>query len=140
MNIENMSFEYWNKLADQLIMISSLLSGFSIAVIANILVSETKTRLIKHIMKSAVLAASFFMVSLFSMTKVLMMTTDGFPLNMTEGDLMTASLIGGTTFFLGIISLITMIALSGWSKSKKMGIFTTVVGALTLILILFMST
>jgi len=74
------------------------------------------------------------------MTKVLMMTTDGFPLKMTEGDLKVPSLIGGMTLLFGIMSLITIISLSGWTKSKKMGRFTTVIGILTLILILFMLT
>ena len=138
--MEEMSFEYWNKLADQIIVISSLLGGFSIAVIANFLVSDTNTRLMRNIMKVAVLAASFFLVSVFAMTKVLMMTTDGFPLNMTEGDLMVPSIIGGMTLLFGIMSLITMISLSGWTKSKKMGRFTTVVGVLTFILILMMLT
>jgi len=138
--MEEMSFEYWNKLANQIIVISSLLGGFSIAVIANFLVSDTNTRLTRNIMKSAVLAASFFLVSVFAMTKILMMTTDGFPLKMTEGDLRVPSLIGGVTLLFGVMSLITMISLSGWTKSKKMGIFTTVIGILTLILILFMLT
>ena len=40
-----LTFEYYNKLADQIITISSLLGGFSIAIIANFLVQETKTRL-----------------------------------------------------------------------------------------------
>jgi len=136
--MEEMSFEYWNKLADQIIMISSLLGGFSIAVIANFLVSDKNTRLTRNIMKAAVLAASFFLASVFAMTKVLMMTTDGFPLKMTEGDLRVPSLIGGIALLFGIISLIMMISLSGWTKSKKTGIFTTVVGFLTLILILIM--
>ena len=138
--MEEMSFEYWNKLADQIILISSLLGGFSIAVIANFLVSDTNTRLTRNIMKAAVLAASFFLVSVFAMTKILMMTTDGFPLKMTEGDLRIPSIIGGITFLFGIISLITMISLSGWTKSKKMGRFTTAIGILTLILILIMLT
>ena len=138
--MEEMSFEYWNKLADQIIVISSLLGGFSIAVIANFLVSDTNTRLMRNIMKAAVLAASFFLASVFAMTKVLMMTTDGFPLKMTEGDLKVPSLIGGMTLLFGIMSLITIISLSGWTKSKKMGRFTTVIGILTLILILFMLT
>lgn len=138
--MEEMSFEYWNKLADQIILISSLLGGFSIAVIANFLVSDTNTRLTRNIMKAAVLAASFFLVSVFAMTKILMMTTDGFPLKMTEGDLRIPSIIGGMTFLFGIISLITMISLSGWTKSKKMGRFTTAIGILTLILILIMLT
>ena len=43
-------FEYWNKLANQVIAISSLLGGFSIAIIANILVSQNDSRLVKIIM------------------------------------------------------------------------------------------
>lgn len=138
--MEEMSFEYWNKLADQIIVISSLLGGFSIAVIANLLVSNANTRLAKNIMKSAVLAASFFLVSVFAMTKVLMMTTNGFPLEVTEGDFKISSLVGGIAIILGIMSLITLIALSGWTKSKQMGKFTTVVGILTFILIVLMLT
>ena len=37
------TFEYWNKLSEQIVMISSLLGGFSIAVIANFLVSNLNT-------------------------------------------------------------------------------------------------
>ena len=138
--MEEMSFEYWNKLADQIIVISSLLGGFSIAVIANFLVSDANTRLSRNIMKAAVLAASFFLVSVFAMTKVLMMTTAGSPLKVTEVDFKISSLLGGMAFLFGIMSLITMIALSGWTKSKKMGRFTTVVGILTFILVLIMLT
>jgi hypothetical protein len=32
-----------------------------------------------------------------------------------------------------------MIAMSGWTKSKKLGIFTTIAGIITLILMLSMS-
>ncbi|MBI9065072.1 MAG: hypothetical protein JEZ14_24010 [Marinilabiliaceae bacterium] len=135
-----MSFEYWNKLADQVVLISSLLGGFSIAVIANFLVSNTNTRLSGNLMKAAVLAASFFLVSVFAMTKVLMMTTDGFPFKIAKGDLMIPSVMGVIAFFLGIISLITMISLAGWTKSKNMGRFTTAIGIMTLVLVLYMIT
>jgi len=134
------SLEYWNKLADQIIVISSLLAGFSIAVVANFLVSETNNRLMRNIMKFATIAASFFLIALFSMTKILMMTTEGFPFKVSVDDLMFPKLVGGISFFIGIISLITMISLSGWTKSKKLGRFTTVIGILTLIMILFMLT
>ena len=140
MHIVELSFDYWNKLADQMIVISSLLGGFSIAVIANFLVSDTNTRLLRNTMKAAVSAASFFLVSLFASTNILMMTTKGFPYEVTEGDLTIPSIIGGMTFIFGIISLVTMIALAGWTKSKNMGRFTTTIGVLTLILILLMVT
>lgn len=135
-----MTFEYWNKLADQTIMISSLLGGFSIAVIANLLVSELNTRLSKNIMVAATLAASFFLVTVFAMTKLLMMTTDGYPLKVIGSDLILPRIVGVISFFLGITSLITMISLAGWTKSKNMGRFTTAIGILTFILILIMLT
>lgn len=138
--MEEMSFEYWNKLANQIIVISSLLGGFSIAVIANLLVSDANTRLSRNILKAAVLAAGSFLVSVFAMTKILMMTTEGSPLKVTEIDFIISSVVGGITLFFGIMSLITIIALSGWTKSKKMGRFTTIVGALAFILILIMLT
>jgi DMSO/TMAO reductase YedYZ heme-binding membrane subunit len=138
--MEEISFEYLNKLANQIIVIGSLLGGFSIAVIANFLVSDLNTRLSNNIMKASVLSASLFLVSVFAMTKVLMTTTDGFPLKVTTGDIKTASTIGGITLLLGILSLIAIIAMAGWSKTKQMGRFTTIVGILTFILILIMLT
>jgi len=134
----DVTFDYWNKLADQIILISSLLSGFSIAVISNFLVSDTNTRLSRYIMTGSILAASFFLITVFAMTKLLMITTNGFPLEITENDLTVPRIIGSISFFLGIISLISMISLSGWTKSKKMGRLTTIIGVLTFIIIMIM--
>lgn len=133
------TFEYWNKLADQIILISTLLGGFSIAVIANLLVSELNTKLIKSIMFFSTLAASFFFITVFAMTKLLLMTTDGYPIKFEESDLLIPRIIGSLFFFLGIISLTSVISLAGWIKSKKMGRITTTIGILTLILILLMT-
>ncbi len=134
------TFEYWNKLAEQTIMISSLLGGFSIAVVANLLVSEINTRLFKNIMVAATLAAGFFLMTLFCMTKLLLMTTDGFPFKVVQDDLFVPRTIGSISFFLGIISLIVVISLAGWTKSKGMGKFTTAVGICTLIVTILMIT
>ena len=132
-------FDYWNKLANQVITISSLLGGFSIAIIANILVSQLDTRLVKVILTISTLAASFFLVAIFAMTKLMLMTTDGYPFQVVAEELNFPRLIGSVSFFLGIISLITMISLAGWTKSKNMGRLTTGIGIFTLILILLMT-
>ena len=133
-------FEYWNKLANQVITISSLLGGFSIAIIANILVSQNDSRLVKIIMLVSTLAGSFFLVTIFAMTKLLLMTTDGYPFQVAERDLALPRLLGTISFFLGVFSLITMISLAGWTKSKMMGRISTGLGILTFILILLMMT
>jgi len=138
--LSEIPFDYWNKLANQVITISSLLGGFSIAIIANILVSNNNTRLVKSILVVATSAGSFFLVTIFAMTKLLLMTTEGFPFRVADSDLMLPRLVGTIAFFFGIFSLITMISLSGWTKSKRMGITTTSLGLLTLFLILLMTT
>ncbi len=134
------TFEYWNKLAEQIITISSLLGGFSIAVIANFLVSDLNTKLSKSIMAVSTLAASFFLITLFAMTDLLMKTTAGYPFKVVDNDLMLPRAVGVVAFFFGITSLLAMISMSGWTKSKKMGRFTTIVGIITIILILLMIT
>lgn len=133
------SFEYWNKLADQTILISSLLAGFSIAVIANLLVSELNTRLSKSIMIASTLAASLLLFTVFAMTKLMLMTTSGYPFPVTSQDLIFPRTAGAISFYLGIMSLITVISLAGWTKTKKMGRFTTAVGILTFLLIVIMT-
>jgi len=138
--MDEITFEYLNKLASQIITISSLLAGFSIAVIANFLVSDTKTRLTNQIMASSTFAASFFLITLFAMTKVFLMTTEGYPMKVLNSDLLLYRALGVFSFLFGIVSLLAMISMSGWTKSKKMGILTTIVGVITLILILIMTT
>lgn len=130
------TLEYWNELAKQTILISSLLSGFSITVTANLLVSEKNNKLFNRILKSATLAAGCFLVSVFAMIQIAMMTTSGGYLeNVTANDFFVPKVIGVTTFMIGLFSLSVMISLSGWTKSKKVGIYTTVIGILTLLLI-----
>ena len=134
------TFEYWNKLAEQVIMISSLLGGFSIAIIANFLVSDLNTKLSKSIMTVSTLASSFFLITIFAMTNLLMKTTVGYPFKVTDNDLMLPRAVGVIAFFIGILSLLVMISMSGWTKSKKMGRFTTTLGIITTILIFLMTT
>ena len=134
------TFEYWNKLAEQTITISSLLGGFSIAVVANLIVSKANNRLSKAIMIASTLAASFFLINVFAMTTLLMKTTVGYPLKVVSNDLILPRVIGVITFFFGIISLLSMISMAGWTKSKQLGRFTTGIGIFTLIIILFLTT
>jgi len=133
-----LSLEYWNELAHQLLLITSLLSGFSIAIVANLLVYNSKNRITNIILKIATIAAGCFLITVFAMTKIIMMTTDGYPFKIIQSDIALPRTIGSLTLMLGIVSLAGVISLAGWTKSKNTGIFTTVVGFSTLIGILFM--
>ena len=133
-----MTLEYWNSLANQFILICSLLSGFSIAIVANLIVSKENDLLTNRILKTATVAAGFFLVALFAMTKMSMMTTPGGYLkNVTEDDFLIPKSLGILAFVLGLFALTFLLSLSGWTKSKSTGKFTTVIGVITLLLILF---
>lgn len=134
-----MTSEYWNELANQYTLISALLAGFSISFIANLVVSNTSKRLSNYLLITSTLAASCFLISIFSMTKMLMMTTEGYPLAIDKNDFNLLRIIGGATFLMGIVALSTLIALAGWTKSKTIGIITTIVGILTLLIILLVA-
>lgn len=135
-----MPLEFWNKLANQLVTISSLLGGFSIAVTANLMVSESNNRLTNNILKVATVASGCFLVTVFAMTKILMMTTTGFPVKVTESTFLVPRILGMVTFLLGVASLSIVIALSGWTKSRSIGIFTTIVGILSFLMMLICMT
>lgn len=129
------TLEYWNELAKQTILVSSLLSGFSITVVANLLVSDKNDKLTIRLLKCATLSAGFFLVTVFAMVQISMMTTPGYPEKIIVDDLIVPRIIGIVTFLIGLFSLTGMISLSGWTKSKRVGRFTTVIGVLSLILI-----
>jgi hypothetical protein len=127
-------FEYWNKLSNQLILISVFLGGFSIALTANLLINKSNNRLYNVILKLATTSSGGFLTAVFAMTSIILATTEGYPGGVTHGELNTPRIIGVVGYFVGVLSLVTIIGLSGWTKSKGTGIFTTVVSVITLIL------
>ena len=119
------TLEYWNELGKQTLLITSLLSGFSITVVANLLVSDKNDKLTNRILKSATLSAGCFLVSVFAMVNIIMTTTPGgYIKNVSLNDFQIARIVGMLSFMIGLFSLSIMIALSGWTKSKKIGRFT----------------
>ncbi|MEO0896780.1 MAG: hypothetical protein AAFY71_10305 [Bacteroidota bacterium] len=128
--------QYTNELASQIIFISALLGGFSLAVLSSQINLNQENKFRTNMFRSSAIAACLFLISIFSMTKILMMTTEGFPFPVTDANLSSAKIIGILCFVGGIASLIVLISLSGWVKSPKMGRFTTILGIITFILLL----
>ncbi len=106
---------------------------------ANFIVSQHDDRISKMILKATVVAASLFLITVFAMTKIIFMTTEGYYLEITEQDIITPRALGTICFFLGTIALMLMIALSGWTKSKQMGWFSSSIALVTLLFILLLT-
>lgn len=135
-----LSLEYMNKLASQTQFISALLCGFSLTVLVLLLEKKSSDKITINIFRFAILATGAFLVSIFAMTNLFLMTTEGFPFKVESKDLLFPNILGSISFFLGIISIAIMIALIGWTKSRALGIFSTTIGIVTLILIILMMT
>lgn len=134
--MEKISFEYWNELTTQFLLINSLLAGFSITIVATLLVYDSKSKIVNTIFRIATFSVLCFIVAIFANTTLKMMTTTGYPLEFKENKFFTARVVAGVSFLLGIISMISMMSLSGWVKSKKIGWFTTLIGVVAFIIIM----
>ena len=134
-----LSNEYLNSLAQQLIFISAFLGGFSATILGTLIVSDNRSKYFRIMVVSSALAAMCFVVTLFGMTSIIFQTTDGYPLEVDTQGLVVVRLIAIFTMFIGLISFTVCIASSGWLISKNIGRFTTAIGVIAFILIALMS-
>ena len=134
----DLPMEYWNQLANQILLISALMGGFSLAVLASLLDSSNSSRLMSRIFKAAALSAASFLIAIFAMTDIIMRTTKGFPFGTNSTDLDFPRVAGILGFLVGLFSLIFLIALSGRVKSRKLGKFTSVLGIISCLIVLIL--
>lgn len=127
-----LSLPYLNELATQIIFISAFLGGFSAAILGTLIVSKHHGRILKALILGASFSATTFIVAVFSMTKLSMMTTPGYPFPVTKADTMLPQATGIIAFLLGIIALMVVVGMSGWLQSKRLGIATSIIAALGL--------
>lgn len=135
----NISLEYWNELSSQFLLINSLLAGFSITLVATLLVHEYKNRFIKMIFYASVLAVFSFIISVFGNIGIKMMTTKGYPLELSQSRFTQVRVFTAISFVVGIFSVLFSISVSGWVKSKRAGWFTTILGIIATIIIFILS-
>ncbi|MBC6399422.1 MAG: hypothetical protein GDA42_00540 [Ekhidna sp.] len=74
------------------------------------------------ILKIPAITSASFLITVFAMTKIVMMTTDSYPIKFENNDLNFPKIIGFMFFFFEIIALSILISLSGWAKSKRVQI------------------
>ncbi len=126
--------------ATQLGSISAFFGGLAATLMALLVFTPHKSRLIEIAIGTAVTAAVCFIVSALAATILSVGLLPG-----AARDIANPSYIAGVvilmnlTFLLGIVSLLGGIALSGWLRGRTTGIVTTTAGALALIMVLWLS-
>lgn len=136
MHMLELPLPYLNELAKQIAFMSSFLGGFSVTLLGTLILSDRDGKLLRVMIVSTATSALAFIVAVAAMTQLIMVSTEGYPFEIDQQQLSSSRVIGTLALFLGIIALMCTIALSGWVRSRKLGIFTTVIGAITMIVVL----
>jgi hypothetical protein len=134
----SLPFDFYNKLATQIVAIASLLGRFSLSLLVTLLHQKEENKYQAIIFKSAMVATSSFVITVFAMTNLLLATTQGGIIKVEESDLMLPRIIGSLSFFIGILSIVVIITLSGYAKSPSYKRFSLICGLVTLIMILLL--
>jgi hypothetical protein len=109
------TLEYWNTLANLTILTSTLLIRFSVSAVTNLLVFNKNDTLTNCVLKSAMLSAGYFLVIIFIITPILIITTtENFLKPSIIDDFLIHSVIAMVTVLIGLLSLVVIILLSGW--------------------------
>lgn len=125
---------YLLSLAQQTLVIGIFLGGFSATMLATLIVSEFKGKLFNFILIGLTISSLSFLISVLTDFNIICALTPGYPLGIRHNLINFWRATGAFALLLGMISLISVIGLSGWLKSKKLGMYTTVIGAIALII------
>lgn len=133
--MEELSTQYFANSAKQLVLISVFFGGVATTILGTIILHESDSKILKAMVLGLSLSAVSFMVAVIAMIKVQMILAPDSPYGDRMELLNFPRIAGGMAVILGIYSLLTVIGLTGWLKSKRIGIFTTLIAIISGILI-----
>ncbi|RTQ53749.1 hypothetical protein EJV47_03170 [Hymenobacter gummosus] len=133
--MQNLSPEHLAEIARQLGSISAFLGGFAAAFLGTLLTQNTPQRVLRWAVASAAVSSVAFIVTVVAMTKLVMVLHPQAPANVAKGGIMGARVAGMLCFLLGTYTLMASIGLSGWLRSRRMGLVTSALAGLGALLI-----
>lgn len=120
--------------------LSSILTGFSITVVIELISISRKNRIVSLAIGAFILSAALLLVSTVAGTFMIVtastwLSTGTSLTSPSWQSLISFGGLGGNILFLGLVAFLVGIGLTGWLQSKVIGIFSTVVTALSLVTI-----
>jgi len=124
--------QYLTEIARQIGFVSAVLGGFCAAFLGTLIGIKSESRVAGWTIGTATVSAVSFVCAVIASTKLIVVLHPAAPKAMaaTTG---SARVILVLFFILGLYSLLTAIALTGWLRSRRVGAITTaiaVVGAI----------
>lgn len=134
MNIPDLPVEYFRVLAEQAVFISAFLGGISAAILVTFIVANNDKKVFKYMILFSAIAAVSFIIAIFGMTKIQLLLAPDSPFENIKEQLIFPRIVGGLGFYIGINSLLAVISLTGWLRSKRLGIITVILGLIASVL------
>ena len=122
--------EYLAELGRQIATLSAFLGGFAAAFYGTLLMADRSHRIAGWAAGSAAIAAAAFVVAVVAATMLVIALHPGAPrIGARGGQGGFERVVAAVTFFMGIYALLASLGLSGWLRSRRLGIATSL-GAL----------
>jgi hypothetical protein len=124
--------------AEHLSFVSAFLGGVSATILFSLIIFSSPKRTVSLVIAASALAACSLLVAVISAWRLSIGLHPDLPFDPDPNKLhiLWNSMISG--YSLGILSLICCIGLSGWIRSKKLGIITSIIAII--VIIFFLST
>ena len=127
--------DYLAQVGQQLATLSAFLAGFAIAFIGLVLTIPKPNPTAGWVAGSAAMAAAAFALSVVAWTMIALVLHPAAPTFIKQtAHLLSARLVGGLGFMIGVYSLVVSLGLSGWIRSRALGWLTTSVAVVAALL------
>lgn len=130
--------DYLAEIARQIAFLSAFLGGFAATFLATLLVAGSPRRVAGWAIGGAAVAAGSFIIAIVAAVMLTIVSHPEVPPNVLAGSsVLRARLISTLGFFIGLLALLASLGLSGWIRSRKTGIATTVAASLATAMVLW---
>jgi len=134
--MEVLSPNYMIELAQQLAFVSAFLGGFAATYLATLIVANSSKKSADWSIGFAACAASFFIVAVIASVMITVVLHSDAPSRMSEQtSISVARVVSTLGFIFGIYALLASVGISGWLRSRKLGMVTSTCAALAVIII-----
>ena len=124
--MQQLSPEYLAELGRQIAFLSAFLGGFAATFLATLLTSTSGGRQVTWTAASAGVAAAAFIVAVIAGTAMAVVLSPGAPAIGAEPSRINhARVAAALGFAVGIYAMLLALGLSGWIRSRKLGIATS---------------
>ena len=122
--------------AEHLSFVSAFLGGVSATILFSLIIFSSPKRLVSLVIAASALAACSLLVSVISAWRLSIGLHPDLPFVADPGKLniLWHTMISG--YSIGLLSLISSIGLSGWIRSKRVGIITSIIAIIAILFFL----